>query len=89
MKLSKLGGKEIVNLNDGGRLGIIADSDLLIDEKNGKILALLLPYTSSAFKFFGERDLIEIPWETIRKIGDDMIIVEIDPKKTMKKNYMI
>lgn len=78
MLLNKLGGKEIVNLNDGGRLGIIADSDIVIDEKTGKIISLLIPDKRMQFKFFGEREEIEIPWSSIRKIGNDMIIVELD-----------
>ncbi|MGO1367942.1 MAG: YlmC/YmxH family sporulation protein [Senegalia sp. (in: firmicutes)] len=75
--LNELGGKEIVNLNDGGRLGIIADSDILIDETTGNIEALLVPDVRSQFKFFGEKKEITIPWKSIRKIGQDMIIIEL------------
>lgn len=78
MRLNELGGKEIVNLNDGGRLGIIADSDIVFDESTGKIISLLIPDRRIQFKFFGEKEEIDIPWECIRKIGNDMIIVELD-----------
>ncbi|HHV27285.1 YlmC/YmxH family sporulation protein [Anaerosalibacter bizertensis] len=78
MLLSELGGKEIVNLNDGGRLGMIADSDVIIDENTGKIISLLLPDKRVQFKLFGEKEEIEIPWDSIKKVGDDMIIVEIE-----------
>ena len=40
MRLSEIGEKEIVNLNDGERFGRLADAELLIDEKYGKIKAL-------------------------------------------------
>ncbi|MCG4585778.1 hypothetical protein L0P56_09750 [Anaerosalibacter bizertensis] len=30
------------------------------------------------FKLFGEKEEIEIPWDSIKKVGDDMIIVEIE-----------
>lgn len=75
--LSELGGKEIINLNDGQRLGIIADSDIVVDKKSGKIVTLLVPERKLQFKFFGENFDIEIPWNTIKKIGNDMIIVEL------------
>lgn len=78
MLLSELGGKEIVNLNDGGRLGMIADSDVIIDENTGKIISLLLPDKRVQFKLFREKEEIEIPWDSIKKVGDDMIIVEIE-----------
>ncbi len=87
MRFSKLGGKEIVNLNDGGRLGVIADSDLIIDEGSGKIMALLIPERKSQFKFFGDRYEIEIPWDAIRKIGNDMIIIELDENDKINKKY--
>lgn len=78
MLFSELGGKEIVNLNDGGRLGIIAECDLIIDEKTGKIHSLLVPDRKSNILFFSDKDEVEIPWSCIRKIGNDMIIVEIN-----------
>ncbi|MCF6464684.1 YlmC/YmxH family sporulation protein [Clostridium sp. Cult2] len=75
--LSELGGKEIINLNNGQRLGIIADSDIVVDKNTGKILTLLVPEKKLQFRLFGENSSIEIPWNTIRKIGNDMIIVEL------------
>jgi len=78
MLLSELGGKEIVNLNNGERLGVIADSDIIVDEKTGKIISLLIPERRFQLKLFGNNQEIEIPWDSIRKIGQDMIIIEVD-----------
>ena len=78
MLLSELGGKEIVNLNNGERLGIIADCDIVVDKKNGGIISLLIPERKMQFNFFGESKEIEIPWTSIRKIGHDMIIIEVE-----------
>ncbi|GFN36463.1 sporulation protein YlmC/YmxH [Tepidimicrobium xylanilyticum] len=75
--LSQLGGKEIINLNNGQRLGIIADTDIIVDKKTGKILTLVVPERKFHIKLLGDNSVIEIPWHTIRKIGNDMIIVEI------------
>jgi len=89
MKLSKLGGKEIVNLNDGGRLGILAESDLLIDDRNGKIKALLVPDYKSQFSIFHDKNYLEIPWECVKKIGNDMIIIELDDETEGKKRISL
>lgn len=79
MRLSELGQKEIVNLNNGGRLGLILDSDFLIDEDTGKIISLLVPEKRLSFRLFGlDSNGFEIPWSTIRKIGYDMIIIELE-----------
>ena len=86
--LSELGGKEIVNLNNGQRLGIIADSDIIVDEKTGKILTLLIPERKLQLNLFGENQRLEIPWDTIRKIGQDMIIVEFKNYKPDSRNQV-
>ena len=79
MRLSELGEKELVNLNNGGRLGLLADADLIVDEDSGKIISLIVPEKRISFKLFGiASDGMEIPWIAIRKIGYDMIIVELD-----------
>ncbi|ABR48816.1 Sporulation protein YlmC/YmxH [Alkaliphilus metalliredigens QYMF] len=84
MRFSLLGGKEIVNLCDGSRLGIIAESDLLISEKNGKISALLIPEQKGLFKFLSNDTLLEIPWSAVKKIGHDMIIIELEDNDKRK-----
>ncbi|NMA86558.1 MAG: YlmC/YmxH family sporulation protein [Tissierellia bacterium] len=78
MMLSELGYKEIINLNNGERLGLLTDSDIIVEEKTGKIIALLMPERRMQFKIFGDFDNTEIPWDSIRKIGNDMIIVELE-----------
>lgn len=78
MRLNDLGNKEIINICDGCRLGVLAESDLLIDEKTGKIKALLVPDSRSPFSLFNDRNFMEIPWTAVKKVGSDMIIIELD-----------
>lgn len=78
MRLTKMAGKEILNINNGSRLGIIGNSDLLIDEKTGKIISLLVPDNGNQFIMFNDRSEIEIPWEAIKKIGNDMLIIDME-----------
>ncbi|SCY12119.1 YlmC/YmxH family sporulation protein [Alkaliphilus peptidifermentans] len=84
MRFSAIGGKEIVNLCNGSRLGVIGDSDMLIDEKTGKIIALLIPDEKNIFSFLSSGSLLEIPWEAIKKIGNDMIIIEVEDEEKRK-----
>lgn len=80
MRFSQIGEKEIVNLSNGTRLGVIGDSDLLIDERTGKILALLIPDQRGIFNFFAPEQSMEIPWHAIKRIGNDMMIIELDDR---------
>lgn len=75
-RFSKLRQKEVVNVQDGARLGFICD--LIVDHCTGKICGIVVPGPSRfSFLFRGERDQV-IPWRNIRKIGEDVILVEID-----------
>ena len=75
-RYSKLRQKEVVNILDGARLGYICD--LVIEVGSGKVCAIVVPGPSRlSFLFKGERDSV-IPWSNIRKIGEDVVLVEID-----------
>ena len=43
MRLSELGGKEIVEINRAERLGVLGQTDLEINESNGQIESLIIP----------------------------------------------
>ena len=76
MRLSDLGEKEIVNLANGSRHGQLADAELLFDERQGKIKAILVPDYRGRIGFMGGKEFLQLPWNTIRKIGEDIIIFE-------------
>ena len=67
--------KEVVNICDGMRLGFVCD--VLLNAATGQILAIIVPGPCKLFGLFFHEDDYVIPWECIRKLGDDMILVEI------------
>lgn len=90
VKISDLRSREIINVVDGRRLGLIKDID--IDLEEGRITSIILPGVSGKFLgFLGREEEIIVPWEKIIKIGTDVILVEIssftDPKHEFKINY--
>ncbi|MEW6623225.1 MAG: YlmC/YmxH family sporulation protein [Bacillota bacterium] len=78
MKLSELMGKEIINIYNGARLGTVGESDLVIDGDSGLVDSILLPNPNGFLRMFGERTILTIPWDAVKKIGDQVIIVELD-----------
>ncbi len=85
MRLSELEGKEIINLNDGGRLGTIRESDMIFDPECGEIESVLIPGRSNLFNLLAERHEMTVPWSTVKKIGTDLIIVDLDQTYAMYK----
>lgn len=75
MRYMEIAKKEIVNIADGSRLGILGQTDLLIDEKTGKIKAILIPH----YEFFGfkqQENMTEIKWRQVKKVGKDLVLVD-------------
>ncbi len=70
MRLSDLQHKEIVNIVDGKRVGIIID--VIVDEK-GSITSLVLEDRRGR-KF--SREEYNVMWNQIVKIGDDIILID-------------
>jgi YlmC/YmxH family sporulation protein len=77
MRLSELGGKEIIGLDNGERMGVVGDADLEIDPATGRITSIILP-GGSLFGFGKRREDIVIPWNSIVKIGPDMMIIQLN-----------
>ena len=68
----EIGCKDVVNLCDGKFLGHI--SDLEMDCDCGRITAI---YIGIAGGFWSsEKEEVRIPWENIRCIGEDAVLVE-------------
>lgn len=77
MRYHDISGKEIVNVYHGSRLGVLGQTDLEIDENTGQIKAFIIPN----YKWFGlkkEGEELKIKWEAIKKIGEDMIMIEME-----------
>ena len=74
MLLSEIGDKEIVYLTKGSRHGKFWDAEMLFDEVNGKIKALIVPNFQGKSKFSQLHDTLQLPWTSIIKIGEDIII---------------
>ena len=67
--------KEVVNVKDGKRLGYV--QDVCADLETGKITSIIVPGSNKIMNFFSSNNDIVIPWQNIKCIGDDLIIVEI------------
>ena len=75
-KTSDFRQKEVINVRDGRRLGMIIDMEF--DLAAGRILSIVVPGPGRFLGLFkGDRDYV-IPWDRIKKIGDDVILVEVD-----------
>ena len=74
MRLSDLQEKDIVNMNDGKKVGRIIDVDI---DLSGKINYLLVEELKGFKRFMSKDYEINITFDKIKKIGEDVILVDI------------
>ena len=75
IKSSQLKVKEVININDGRRLGAVYD--LEVDLDSGRVTAIIVPGRRYLLSWFGREHDIVIPWAQIQKIGADVILVDV------------
>jgi len=83
MRLSQLLGKRIINIFDGEIMGLVGDSDLVVNPETGVIEGIILPYRADVgdkrlLAGSRQKHILSIPWEKVCKIGSEVIVVDID-----------
>lgn len=67
--------KDVINITNGRRMGTIVDMHFTAD---GRISSIAVPGPFNLVGMIrGNRADIIIPWESIVKIGDDVILVRV------------
>ncbi|SFG49130.1 sporulation protein, YlmC/YmxH family [Desulfotomaculum arcticum] len=89
MRLGELAGKEIINVSDGARLGVVGDTDLNVDATTGAIISIILPRKGNLLNLWAERHELVIPWESVKKIGMEVILVELDQATPKFGKYLV
>ena len=77
VKFTDLHCKEVICVCDGRRLGFV--SDVCIEVPEGKVTAIIVPGPCRFFGLWGRKDNFVIPWHCIRKMGPDIVLVDIKP----------
>lgn len=67
--------KEVINIKDARRLGYV--QDVTADLETGTITSIIVPGNNKMFNIFSTNNEIVIPWDKIKAIGEDIILVEI------------
>lgn len=67
--------KEVINIIDGKRLGFV--QDVTADLKTGTITEIIVPGNTKFFNIFSTGNELIIPWNNIKTIGEDVILIEL------------
>ncbi len=79
MRITDLRCKEVINVCDGLRLGFVSDVEVSVPD--GQVVALVVPGPCRVLGVLGRKDDFVIPWHCIRRMGEDIILVELEPDR--------
>ncbi|MFW6305997.1 MAG: YlmC/YmxH family sporulation protein [Bacillota bacterium] len=83
MKNSELRLMDVIDIKRGKKLGYIDDVD--IEVENGRIKAFVVPTNQNRLlNFFLKKNQLVINWNEIKKIGEDVILVELKEDTSLK-----
>jgi len=87
--LSDIRNKEVINVNNGVKLGYVDDVEINTD--NASVLALIVYGQSRFFGLFGHDEDIVIKCDQIQLIGEDAILVNVENtiKNTKSRQFSI
>ena len=82
MRIYDLRQREVINMKDGSRFGYIADVEF---DDDGQIETLIIPGPAKVFGIFGRDSEYQIPWDKIKQIGGDVILIDIDEEDCLEE----
>lgn len=82
IRFCELREREVINTCNCKRLGCV--TDVLLDLCSGCVEAIIIPGPGKICGFLGYDSEYVIPFECIKKVGPDIILVEINEEKCLK-----
>jgi len=86
-RISELRDKQVVCVNSGITLGPVCDVE--VDTKCGRLVSIVIFGRCRYFGMFGKEDDIIIPWEEIKVIGPDTVLVGIQPPERGRRGAFL
>ena len=83
MRMCELKQKEVINCRDGERLGYVCDIEF--DVQTGIVTHLIVPGPCKIWGILGRDHEYVINYCSIKQIGADVILVDIDAEKCLVK----
>ena len=78
IKFTQLQCKEVICIADGRRLGFV--TDVQVELPDGNVCAIVVPGPCRFMGLVGRQEDFLIPWNCIKKIGPDIVLVDVKPE---------
>ena len=83
-RIAQLQYKEVIDISDGTRYGFVEDVEL--DPEKGAIESIVVGGRSRCFGLLGREPDQVFPWPSIKRFGEDIILVEGRAARSRERN---
>lgn len=83
MTLHDLSEKDVIQIKTGENLGRI--DDVIFDEGTARLQSVVLRGRSHLFGLMGYDEDLIIPWEALKNIGTDVIMIDAEPLPVQRR----
>ncbi len=83
-RIAELQFKEVIDISDGTRYGFVEDVEL--DPERGAIESIVVGGRARCFGLLGREPDQVFPWASIRRFGEDIILVEGKARTSRDRN---
>lgn len=74
--------KEVINVCSGENIGCVCD--ILVDTTCGRVAKIVIPQKNNFISLFSKDSFIYISWCDIVKVGEDLILVDVNINRGKK-----
>ncbi|MEG1429997.1 MAG: YlmC/YmxH family sporulation protein [Oscillospiraceae bacterium] len=78
-RIADLRYKEVIGVGDGTRFGYVGD--IAVELETGKVQTLIVPGRLRFLGLLGREPERVFPWSAVRRIGEDIVLVDTMPEK--------
>ena len=82
-RIAELRCKEVISVADGSRFGYVGDMEVDLD--SGQVRALVVPGRRRLFGLLGREEDRYIPWQSVQRFGEDIILVRDEVRRTPRR----
>ncbi|MFB1081061.1 YlmC/YmxH family sporulation protein [Jeotgalibacillus sp. JSM ZJ347] len=75
MRMSELYRKEMINIDEAERMGILGNADIEFNDESGEILNILVP-AGKMSPFNRSKGEYAIPWKSVHAVGKELILIK-------------
>ncbi len=85
VRIGEMRNRDVISIRDGARIGFLGDIEF--DAEKAQLIAVVVYGRARFFGLLGHEDDCVIPWQQVRTMGEDAVLVDFEPPKRPPRRH--